>query len=136
MGMLYYDPAKLATFLDTFPNATIDIAATFQDLGRAPRLWREFLIKYQDRVVMGTDGNLNRGVDEFWTPHWRTLETYDEYFEHPAQIRLETGAPAHGRWNISGLGLPDDVLRKIYYQNALRHLPALRASLEKQLAAR
>jgi predicted TIM-barrel fold metal-dependent hydrolase len=136
MAMLYYDPQKLAAFLDKFPNADIELSATFQDLGRAPRLWREFIIKYQDRVLMGSDGNPNRGADEFWTPHWRTLETYDEYFYHPAQIRTAGGSPGHGRWNISGMGLPDDVLRKVYYLNALRHLPSLRPSIEKQLAAR
>ena len=136
LAMLYYDPEKLAKFLDTFPNADVEISATVQDLGRAPRLWREFIIKYQDRVIMGSDGTPERGIEDFWTPHWRYLETYDEYFEHPAQIRTEGGSPGHGRWNISGIGLPDDVLRKIYYQNALRHLPSLRASIEKQLTTR
>ena len=134
MAMLYYDPQKLAAFLDTYPNADVEISATLQDLGRAPRLWRELLIKYQDRVLMGSDGNPSRGADEFWIPHWRYLETYDEYFYHPAQIRTPGGSPGHGRWNISGIGLPDPVLRKIYYQNALRHLPSLRPSIEKQLA--
>jgi len=136
MAMLYYDPQKLAAFLDTYPNADVEISATLQDLGRAPRLWREFIIKYQDRVLMGSDGNPSRGADEFWIPHWRYLETYDEYFYHPAQIRTPGGSPGHGRWNISGIGLPDPVLRKIYYQNALRHLPSLRPSIEKQLAGR
>ena len=136
MAMLYYDPQKLSAFLDTYPNADVEISATLQDLGRAPRLWREFLIKYQDRVLMGSDGNPSRGADEFWIPHWRYLETYDEYFYHPAQIRTPGGSPGHGRWNISGIGLPDPVLRKIYYQNALRHLPSLRPSIEKQLAGR
>jgi hypothetical protein len=87
-------------------------------------------------ILMGSDGNLNRGVEEFWTPHWRTLETYDECFDHPAQIRLSGGSPGHGRWNISGLGLPDDVLRNVYYLNALRHLPLLQTTVEKQLSAR
>ena len=87
MAMLYYDPEKLATFLDTYPNADIELSATFQDLGRAPRLWRAFLIKYQDRVFFGTDGSQSRGADEFWRPHWRALETLDEYFPHPAQVR-------------------------------------------------
>ena len=136
MAMLYYDPEKLATFLDTYPNADVEISATLQDLGRAPRLWRGFIIKYQDRIFMGSDGNPNRGPEEFWIPHWRYLETYDEYFYHPAQIRAEGGSPAHGRWNISGIGLPDNVLRKVYYENALGHLPALRASIQRQLAAR
>lgn len=136
LAMLYYDPEKLARFLDTFPNADVEISATVQDLGRAPRFWREFLIKYQDRVLFGTDGSQSRGADEFWRPHWRALETLDEYFPHPAQVRTPGGSPGHGRWHISGLGLPEAVLRKIYYQNALRHLPSLRASIERQMAAR
>jgi len=136
MAMLYYDPEKLAKFLDTYPNADIELSAAFQDLGRAPRLWRAFLIKYQDRVFFGTDGSQSRGADEFWRPHWRALETLDEYFPHPAQVRTPSGSPGHGRWHISGLGLPDSVLRKIYYRNALRHLPALRPSIQKQFAAR
>jgi predicted TIM-barrel fold metal-dependent hydrolase len=136
LAMLYYDPQKLAAFLDAYPNGDVEISATLQDIGRAPRLWREFIIKYQDRVLLGSDGNPNRQPDEFWTPHWRCLETYDEYFYHPAQIRTAGGSPGHGRWNISGLGLPDAVLRKVYYANALRHLPSLRASIERQIAAR
>lgn len=136
MAMLYYDPAKLSAFLDTYPNADIELSATFQDLGRAPRLWREFIIKYQDRVFFGTDGSQSRGADEFWRPHWRALETLDEYFPHPAQVRTPSGSPGHGRWHISGLGLPDAVIRKVYYRNALRHLPSLRPSIEKQFAAR
>jgi uncharacterized protein len=136
MAMLYYDPEKLARFLDTYPNADVEMSAAVQDLGRAPRLWREFIIKYQDRVFFGTDGSQNRGAEEFWRPHWRYLETYDEYFYHPAQVRTPSGSPGHGRWNISGIGLPDDVLRKVYYENALRHLPALQDSIDRQRAAR
>lgn len=136
MAMLYYDPQKLAAFLDKYPNADLEISATLADLGRAPRLWREFIVKYQDRVFMGSDGSPNSGIDDFWTPHWRYLETYDEYFFHPAQVRTEGGSPGHGRWNISGIGLPDAVLRKVYYQNALRHLPALKTSIDRQLNAR
>lgn len=136
MAMLYYDPAKVAALLDTYPNAMVEISATVQDLGRAPRFWREFIIKYQDRVLFGTDGNPRSDPDTFWMPYFRFLETNDEYFEHPAQIRLPGGSPAHGRWNISGIGLPDPVLRKIYYQNALKYLPSLRPSIDRQLAAR
>ncbi len=136
MAMLYYDPQKLATFLDTYPNADIELSATFQDLGRAPRLWREFILKYQDRILFGTDGSQRRDPDDFWRPHWRCLETLDEYFPHPAQVRTPSGSPGHGRWHISGLGLPDEVLRKVYFENALRHLPSLKASIDRQRAAR
>ncbi|MEO8520674.1 MAG: amidohydrolase family protein [Acidobacteriota bacterium] len=136
MAMLYYDMDKVAALLDRYPNADVEISATVQDLGRAPLLIRKFFLKYQDRILFGSDGNPARGAEEFWEPHWRFLETFDEHFDHPAQIRSATGAPLHGRWRISGIGLPDDVLRKVYYANALRYLPAARPSIERQLAAR
>ena len=135
-AMLYYDMDKVAALLDRFPNADIELSATVQDLGRAPRMIREFFLKYQDRILFGSDGNPGRGIDEFWIPHWRFLETFDEHFDHPAQLRSATGAPLHGRWRIYGIGLPDDVLRKVYYANALKYLPAARATVERQLAGR
>ena len=135
MAMLYYDMEKVAALLDKYPNADVELSATVQDLGRAPLMIRTFFLKYQDRILFGSDGNPRRGVEEFWVPHWRFLETYDEHFDHPAQLRSPTGAPLHGRWRIYGIGLSDDVLRKVYYANALRYLPAARASIEKQLAA-
>jgi predicted TIM-barrel fold metal-dependent hydrolase len=136
MAMLYYDMDKVAALLDTYPNADVELSATVQDLGRAPLMIRTFFLKYQDRILFGSDGNPGRGVEEFWVPHWRFLETYDEHFDHPAQLRSATGAPLHGRWRISGIGLPDDVLRKVYYANALRYLPAARASIQRQLGGR
>lgn len=136
VAMLYYDMDKVTAFLDKYPNADVEISAAVQDLGRAPLLIRKFFLKYQDRIFFGSDGNPGRGVEEFWVPHWRFLETYDEHFDHPAQIRSATGAPLHGRWRISGIGLPDEVLRKVYYANALRYLPSARVSIERQLAAR
>lgn len=136
VAMLYYDMDKVTAFLDKYPNADVEISAAVQDLGRAPLLIRKFFLKYQDRIFFGSDGNPGRGIEEFWVPHWRFLETYDEHFDHPAQMRSPTGAPLHGRWRISGIGLPDEVLRKVYYANALRYLPSARASIERQLAAR
>ncbi len=135
MAMRYYDMDKVAALLDKYPNADVELSATVQDLGRAPLMIRKFFLKYQDRILFGTDGNPGRGIDEFWVPHWRFLETFDEHFDHPAQLRSATGAPLHGRWRIYGIGLPDDVLRKVYYANALRYLPSARASIEKQLSA-
>jgi predicted TIM-barrel fold metal-dependent hydrolase len=136
MAMLYYDMDKVAALLDKYPNADVEISAAVQDLGRAPLMIRKFFLKYQDRILFGSDGSPGRGIEEFWVPHWRFLETFDEYFDHPAQLRSPTGAPLHGRWRIYGIGLPDDVLRKVYYTNALRYLPSVKASIEKQLAAR
>src|SRR5204862_8219524 len=100
---------------------------------RAARLSRELFLTYQDRILFGSDGDPSRGAEEFWVPHFRFLETYDEHFDHPAQMRSPTGAPLHGRWRIYGIGLPDDVLRKVYDCYALRHLPPGRASIGKPL---
>jgi len=136
VAMLYHDMDKVTAFLDTYPNADVEISAAVQDLGRAPILIRKFFLKYQDRILFGSDGNPGRGVEEFWIPHFRFLETYDEHFDHPAQLRSPTGAPLHGRWKIYGIGLPDDVLRKVYYANALKYVPAARATVERRLAAR
>jgi len=133
VAMLYYDMDKVTAFLDKYPNADVEISATVQDLGRAPILIRKFFLKYQDRILFGTDGNPGRGAEEFWEPHFRFLETYDEHFDHPAQLRGPLGAPLHGRWRIYGIGLPDDVLRKVYYANALRYLPAARDSIKRQM---
>jgi len=134
MAMLYYDMDRVAALLDRFPNADVELSATVQDLGRAPRMICEFFLKYQDRILFGSDGNPGRGIEEFWVPHWRFLETFDEHFDHPAQLRSATGAPLHGRWRIYGIGLTDDVLRKVYYANALRYLPAARPEIEEELA--
>ncbi len=136
IAMLYYDMDKVSAFLDTYPNADVEISASVQDLGRAPLMIRKWFLKYQDRIIFGSDGNPGRGVEEFWVPHWRFLETLDEHFDHPAQMRSPTGAPLHGRWKIYGIGLPDDVLRKVYYSNALKYLPSVRDSIQRQLAAR
>jgi predicted TIM-barrel fold metal-dependent hydrolase len=136
MAMMYYDMDKVAALLEKYPNADVELSATVQDLGRAPIMIRKFFLKYQDRILFGSDGNPGRGIEEFWVPHWRFLETFDEYFDHPAQLRSATGAPLHGRWRIYGIGLPDEVLRKVYYANALRYLPAVRPTIDKQLAAR
>src|SRR5262245_60750579 len=105
-------------------------------MGRAPLLIRKLLLKSPACIIFGSDGSPGRGIEEFWIPHLRFLDTYDEHFDHPAQLRSATGAPLHGRWRIYGIDLPDDVLRKVYYTNALRYLPSVKASVEKQLGAR
>ena len=130
------DLARAGDLLDRFPNADVELSARYHDLGRQPFTARKWLIKYQDRVLFGTDGSPGRELDQFWTPHWRFAETEDEYFDHPAQMLSKLGAPLQGRWRIYGVSLPDDVLRKLYYANALKYLPSLRGSIDAQLAGR
>jgi len=113
------DLAYLAQQLDALPNLQIDISARTPELGRQPYSARAFFLKYADRIIFGTD--LLPDVD-MYRLYYRFLETADEYFEYPSH------ASRQGRWNIYGVFLPDDVLLKIYRENALRLLPRLRQS--------
>lgn len=115
-----WDLARVKALLDAHPNVHVEISARLQELGRQPYTARKFFLEYADRILFGTDGSPSREPDEFWRPHWRFLETDDEYFDHPAQMLSPLGAPLQGRWKIYGIFLPDEVLRKVYRDNALR----------------
>jgi len=128
-----WDLERTAKMLDAYPNAHVEISARLQELGRQPYTTRRFLTDYQERVLFGSDGNPGREADQFWRPHWRFLETYDEYFDHPAQMLSPLGAPLQGRWKIHGVGLEDETLRRIYFENALKLVPELRSVVERRL---
>jgi predicted TIM-barrel fold metal-dependent hydrolase len=110
--------------LDRFPNMYVDIAARLNELGRQPRAARKFFDKYQDRIVFGTDATPHGDKfpqqvfnDSLYEIYFRFLETDDEYFDYaPAPV------PPQGRWKISGIDLPDEILQKVYHQNAARLL--------------
>ena len=114
------DPAFVARMLDAYPNYHVDIAARVAELGRQPRAVREVVASHPDRVLFG--------IDEFpperenYAIYFRFLETADEHFPHSTEE-----VPLMGRWAISGLDLPDDVLMTVYAENALRLIPGLRA---------
>ncbi|WP_213805793.1 amidohydrolase family protein [Granulicella sp. dw_53] len=111
------DLEYLSQQLDRLPNLQIDISARTPELGRQPYSARTFFLKYCDRILFGTDLLPDT---EMYRLYFRFLETADEYFEYPSH------ASRQGRWNIYGLFLPDDVLRKIYRENALKLMPHLR----------
>ena len=110
--------------LDRFPNMHVDIAARIGELGRQPFTSKKFFDKYQDRIVFATDATPHG--DEFpqqvfnyklYEIYYRFLETEDEYFDYaPAKI------PPQGRWRIYGINLSDQILRKVYNENAARLL--------------
>lgn len=110
--------ASVAALLDLHPNLYIDISARVAELGRQPYTARSFLLQYADRILFGAD--LLPEV-EMYRLYYRFLETADEYFEYPSH------ASRQGRWTICGVFLPDDVLRKIYRDNALKLLKLDRA---------
>jgi predicted TIM-barrel fold metal-dependent hydrolase len=107
------DLGRLGKLLDGMPNVYTEIGAVLYDIGRQPRGAREFLVKYQDRVMFGKDAF---EPSEYPT-YWRVLETRDEYFDYYRDY--------HAFWKMYGVDLPDEVLKKMYYQNALRITPGL-----------
>jgi predicted TIM-barrel fold metal-dependent hydrolase len=115
--------AEVGQWLDQYPNLYVEIASRIAELGRQPYTARKFLIKYQDRVLFGTDGPW---PEERVRLYWRFLETEDEYFPYS-----EKEFPPQGFWNIYGIHLPDEVLRKIYQENAARIVPGVRERLER-----
>lgn len=117
LAWLGHDLAALGKLLDDHPNMYTEIGAVIAELGRQPRFAKQWFIDHQDRVLFGKD---------VWTPeeywcYFRVLETDDEYFDYYRR--------RHAFWKMYGLALPDDVLRKLYYGNALDLFPQLDRSL-------
>lgn len=118
VGAYAENVAWVGRMLDTYPNLHVDIAARVAELGRQPRAARELIVAHPDRVLFG--------IDEFpparenYEIYFRFLETADEQFPHSTEE-----VPLMGRWAISGIDLPDDVLRQVYEENALRLVPGL-----------
>jgi len=118
VGSSAEDLARVGQMLDKFPNMYVDTAERISELGRQPYTARDFLYKYQDRVLYGTDLFPN---DANIMGNCRFFETRDEYFQYNSWDEHN-----QGRWNIYGVGLPDDILKKIYYENAIRIIPRLK----------
>ena len=120
------DLAQVAKALDEHPNLYVEIASRISELGRQPYSARKFLIKYSDRVLFGTDGPW---PETRLRLYWRFMETFDENFPYS-----EKTPPPQGLWNIYGVGLPDEVLQKIYNENAAQIVPGVREKLANQKA--
>ena len=107
------DLGRLGKLLDRLPNVYPETAAILYELGRQPRTARAFFIKYQDRLLFGKD---SYRPEEF-PFYWRTFETADEYFNYYRRY--------HAFWKLYGIDLPDEVLRRVYYVNALKVVPGI-----------
>ncbi len=107
------DLERAAKLLETLPNVTLEVAAVLYEFGRQPYASSQFFNKYQDRVMFGKD---TFETSEY-PYYWRVFETHDEYFDYYRGY--------HAFWKLYGMGLPDAVLKKLYYQNALRVEPGL-----------
>ncbi|SFZ91909.1 Amidohydrolase [Flaviramulus basaltis] len=117
MGWFANNLGKLGELLDDMPNMNVGIGAIIAELGRQPRFAKAFFIKYQDRILFGKDS----WVPQEFPTYFRVLESDDEYFPYHKKY--------HAFWAMYGLDLPDDVLKKVYYKNALRIVPGLDKSL-------
>ena len=113
LGWLGGDLARLGALFDRLPNVYTEIGAVLAELGRQPRFARDWFVKYQDRVMFGKD---TWAADEYLV-YFRVLETDDEYFDYYRK--------RHAFWKMYGLALPDDVLKKLYYKNALKVIPGI-----------
>jgi len=117
MGGNSEDLDALARWLDRYPNLVVDLSGRVAELGRQPYRARRFLLKYQDRVLFGTDRYPGRPDQRRNRIYYRFLETEDEYFKY-----YDHPFPPTGEWRIYGVHLPDEVLQKIYQTNADRAL--------------
>ncbi len=124
MADLPEDLAQLDEYLTQYPNMNVEISARVSELGRQPYTARKFFLKHSDRILFGTDGV--PPVSEL-IPHWRFLESFDENFPYE-----DNPFPPQGLWNITGIGLPDEVLKKVYSENAVRLIPAVRRAMESR----
>jgi predicted TIM-barrel fold metal-dependent hydrolase len=120
------DLATVAEWLKQYPNLFVEFASRIGELGRQPYTTRRFILEHSDRVLFGTDGPW---PEKRISLYWRFLETFDEYFPYS-----EKEFPPQGLWNIYGLGLPDEVLMKVYHGNAIRILPGLKSKFDRQRA--
>jgi predicted TIM-barrel fold metal-dependent hydrolase len=109
------DLGRLGRLMDKYANFYTEVGAVLAELGRQPFTAREFLTRYQDRVLFGKDSY----APGEYPYYWRVFETRDEYFEYYRR--------RHAHWRLYGLDLPDEVLKKVYYKNALRLIPGIDA---------
>ena len=108
MGWHANDLARLAKLMTELPNVHTEVGAVLYDIGRQPRAAHDFFVRFQDRILFGKDSF----QPEEYPYYWRVFETRDDYFDYYRDY--------HAFWKLYGIDLPDAVLRKVYYGNALR----------------
>ena len=113
LGWHANDLGRLGRMFDKMPNVLAEVGAVLYDIGRQPRSAHDFFVKYQDRLLFGKDSF----QPEEYPYYWRVFETRDDYFDYYRDY--------HAFWKLYGIDLPDVVLKKVYYQNALRIMPAI-----------
>ena len=113
MGWHANDLPRLAKMMDEMPNILVEVGAVLYDIGRQPRAAHDFFVRYQDRILFGKDSF----QPEEYPYYWRVFETRDDYFDYYRDY--------HATWKLYGIDLPDAVLQKVYFRNALRITPGI-----------
>ena len=113
MGWHANDLGRLGKMLTEMPNLYVEVGAILYDIGRQPRAAHDFFVRFQDRILFGKDSY----QPEEYPYYWRVFETTDDYFDYYRDY--------HAFWKLYGIGLPDEVLKKVYYKNALKITPKL-----------
>ena len=113
------DLGRLSKQLSELTNVYVEFGAVINELGRQPITARRFFEDYQDRILFGKD---IYKMDEYYI-YFQVLETDDEYIEYYRK--------RHGLWRLYGLNLSDEILKKVYYQNALKIFPNINPNLFK-----
>jgi predicted TIM-barrel fold metal-dependent hydrolase len=108
LGWHANDLGRLAKLMTELPNVHTEVGAVLYDIGRQPRAARDFFVRFQDRILFGKDSF----QPEEYPYYWRVFETRDDYFDYYRDY--------HASWKLYGIDLPDEVLKKVYYANALR----------------
>jgi predicted TIM-barrel fold metal-dependent hydrolase len=108
LGWHANDLGRLGRMMEAMPNLHSEVGAVLYDIGRQPRAARDFFIRFQDRILFGKDSF----QPEEYPYYWRVFETRDDYFDYYRDY--------HASWKLYGIDLPDEVLKKVYYKNALR----------------
>jgi predicted TIM-barrel fold metal-dependent hydrolase len=113
MGWHANDLGRLGRLLRELPNVYTEVGAVLYDIGRQPRTAHDFFVEFQDRILFGKDSF----QPQEYPYYWRVFETEDDYFDYYRDY--------HAFWKLYGIGLPDEVLKKVYYRNALNIMPAI-----------
>lgn len=108
MGWHANDLGRLAKMMEEMPNVNTEVGAVLYDIGRQPRAAHDFFVRFQDRILFGKDSF----QPEEYPYYWRVFETRDDYFDYYRDY--------HAKWKLYGIDLPDAVLKKVYFGNAVR----------------
>ena len=108
LGWHANDLGRLSKLFEEMPNVYSEVGAVLYDIGRQPRAAHDFFVRFQDRILFGKDSF----QPEEYPYYWRVFETRDDYFDYYRDY--------HASWKLYGIDLPDAVLKKVYFRNALR----------------